>query len=170
MCRTVMKLTAPPPPSPSTSEHLLLLTFLDYERAVFLLKLTGLDDQSLRRPMVQSGMSILAIAKHLAYVERWWLEHVFAGATPSFPWTDTDPDADWRLEPNETTADILDLYHSQMARSRNIVTAADLDATASPPYQRYALRWILLHLIQETGRHAGHADIVRELIDGTVTA
>jgi uncharacterized damage-inducible protein DinB len=143
--------------------------FLDYHRATLLWKLEGLDDEQLRRAMVPSGTSLLGLVKHLAYVERSWFQRVWAGQEVSFPFTREDPDADWRIEPTETTADILALYHGECRRSREIVAAASsLDEVAR--HHRWnedvSRRWILVHMIEETARHVGYADILREQLDG----
>ena len=148
-----------------------LAGFLDFHRATLLWKLEGLDDEQLRRAMVPSGTSLLGMVKHLAYVERWWFQQVWAGGQPSYPWTDDDPDADWRIEPDETTKDVLALYDGECARSREIVAAASsLDGTVVHPRWQEPLsrRWILTHMIEETARHVGHADILREQLDGAV--
>jgi uncharacterized damage-inducible protein DinB len=145
--------------------------FLDFHRATLLWKLEGLDDEQLRRAMVPSGTSLLGLVKHLAYVERSWFQRVWAGQEVSFPWTKEDPDADWRIEPTETTQDVLALYHGECDRSREIVAAASsLDQAVVHPRWNEAVsrRWILTHMIEETARHVGHADILREQIDGAV--
>ena len=144
-----------------------LAGFLDLHRATLLWKLEGLDDEQLRRPMVPSGTSLLGMVKHLAYVERWWFQQVWAGREVTYPWTDEDPDADWRVEPSETTEDILALYRGECARSREIAAAASsLDEVALHPRGERSRRWILVHMIEETARHNGHADILREQLDG----
>jgi uncharacterized damage-inducible protein DinB len=144
-----------------------LAGFLDFHRATLLWKLEGLDDEQLRRPMVPSGTSLLGMVKHLAYVERWWFQQVWAGQKVTYPFTDEDPDADWRVEPSETTGDILALYRGECARSREIVAAASsLDKTAKARWGPVSRRWILTHMLEETARHVGHADILREQIDG----
>ena len=143
-----------------------LAGFLDFHRATLLWKLEGLDDEQLRRPMVPSGTSLLGMVKHLAYVERWWFQQVWAGREVTYPWTDEDPDADWRVEPSETTEDILALYRGECARSREIAAAASLDGVAHHPRGERSRRWILVHMIEETARHNGHADILREQLDG----
>lgn len=144
--------------------------FVDYLREAIVIKATGLDDEALRRPMTPSDVSLLGIVKHLAYVERWWFAHVFAGLEVEFPWTDDDPDADWRIEPGDKTAVILDVYRTECDRSRAITAESqpgDLSARAGRAGEPYSLRWIVAHMIEETGRHAGHADIIREAIDGS---
>jgi uncharacterized damage-inducible protein DinB len=144
-----------------------LVGFLDFHRATLLWKIEGLDDEQLRRPMVPSGTSLLGMVKHLAYVERWWFQQVWAGREVTYPFTDEDPDADWRVEPSETTAYILALYRGECDASREIVAAADsLDEVAHHPRRTLSRRWILVHMIEETARHNGQADILREQLDG----
>ena len=148
----------------------MLAGFLDFQRATLLWKLEGLDDEQLRRAMVPSGTSLLGLVKHLAYVERSWFQEVWDGQEVSYPWTKQDPDADWRIEPDETTEDVLALYDRECDRSRAIVAAASsLDDLAEHPRHRgwkMSRRWILIHMIEETARHVGHADILREQLDG----
>ena len=160
--------TRPEPPDVA-GEAETLSGFLDFQRATLLWKLEGLGDEQLRRAMVPSGTSLLGMVKHLAYVERWWFQQVWAGLEPTYPWTDEDPDADWRVEPTETTAEILALYRGECDRSRELVTAAPgLEQVAHHPRRELSRRWILVHMIEETARHNGHADILREQLDGTV--
>jgi uncharacterized damage-inducible protein DinB len=160
-----------PEPPHVGSEAETLSGFLDFQRATLLWKLEGLDDEQLRRAMVPSGTSLLGLVKHLAYVERSWFQRVWAGQEVSFPWTQEDPDADWRIEPDETTEGIVALYNGECDRSRQIVAAASaLDEAVVHPRWKEAVsrRWILTHMIEETARHVGHADILREQIDGVV--
>ena len=156
----------PEPPS-TGGEREMLAGFLDFQRATLLWKLEGLDDEQLRRAMVPSGTSLLGLVKHLAYVERSWFQGVWDGQEVSFPWTKEDPDADWRIEPEETTEDILALYNGECDRSREIVAAASsLDEIAKHPRRELNRRWILVHMIEETARHNGHVDLLREALDG----
>ena len=158
----------PEPPS-TGGEREMLAGFLDFQRATLLWKLEGLDDEQLRRAMVPSGTSLLGLVKHLAYVERSWFQGVWDGQEVSFPWTKEDPDADWRIEPDETTGDVLALYRADCDRSRQIVAAASsLDEAVHHPRWKedVSRRWIMVHMIEETARHVGHADILREQIDG----
>jgi uncharacterized damage-inducible protein DinB len=168
--------TLPPPPDrrdppEAAPERDLLPAFLDYHRATLLWKVDGLSEPDLRRPLTPSGLTLLGLVKHLAYVERWWFQAVFAGEDIDFPWTDADPDADWRAGPDESPAAIFDLYRAEVARSREIVAAASLDDRArrprtEPPGGDQTLRWIMAHMIEETARHNGHADLMHEAIDG----
>ena len=160
-----------PEPPQVAGETETLEGFLDFQRATLLWKLEGLDDEQLRRPMVPSGTSLLGLVKHLAYVERSWFQLVWAGQKVSFPWTKEDPDADWRIEPDETTADVLALYNAECDRSREIVAAASSlgEAVVHPRWkEEVSRRWILAHMLEETARHVGHADILREQLDGAV--
>ncbi len=149
------------------SEKETLLAFLDNNRAVMVWKLDGLSEGDARRPMVRSGTNMLGLAKHLAWVERWWFEYNFVGREVDFPWSDDDPDADFRVEDEETIADIVALYELAVADSNQIIDSADLDdlSAVSRDEVSRSLRWIVGHMVEETARHAGHADIVRELID-----
>ena len=148
------------------SEKVLLEAFLDYQRATLLWKVSGLSEADLRRRLVPSLTTLLGMVKHLAYVERWWFQMVFAGEDVPAPWTKQDPDADFRLEPDETTEGILAFYQEQVARSRAITATASLDDLARRPDREHTLRRIMIHMIEETARHNGHVDILRELIDG----
>ena len=151
------------------SEKELLEATLDYHRATLLQKTSGLSEHDLRREMTASGTNLLGLVKHLAYVERWWFQWIHAGDDVAFPWTDDDPDADFRADADETAEQVFALYRAENERARTIASTAELDAVARRAHRgeaRPSLRWVLLHMIQETARHNGHADIVRELIDG----
>lgn len=161
-----------PRPAYTATEKEMLCAFLDYHRAVFLHKLEGLSDEDLRRQPLPSTMSLLGMLKHLAYLERDWFQIIFGGLGDELnpPWSEEDPDADWRVESGESIEQLLALYQAQIEESRQIMAASDLDALSSTnfsysPKQR-SLRWVLLHVIEETARHNGHADLLRESIDG----
>ncbi len=94
---------------------------------------------------------------------------MFAGEDISFSWADEDPDFDFRPEPDETAEEIAALFRDEIERSRAIIAAASLGDAARAPRageEATTLRGIMLHMIQETSRHLGHADIIRETIDG----
>ena len=160
--------TAPPP---IASEREALAAWLDFHRATLVGKLDGLDDEQLRRAVVLSGTSLLGLVKHLTETEHGWFVNEYAqlGEPPLFE-TDDDPDAGFRVEPHETTERIVGDYLAMCDRCRKIVAAApSLDDTVpNARHGRIDLRRILIHMIEETARHNGHADIVRELIDGAV--
>jgi hypothetical protein len=154
-----------PEPPMAASPVEMTSAFLDFHRATLLWKIDGLTDEELRRPMVPSGNCLLSIVKHSAHVERWWFRRVFAGEDVDV-WPEADPDADWRIEPDETTAQIIALYNDETARSRAIVDGANWDDLAKASRKGHTLGWILTHMVEEVARHNGHADIFRELIDG----
>jgi uncharacterized damage-inducible protein DinB len=139
---------------------------LDRHRDVVLWKLDGLTDEQLRRPMVPSGTSLLGLVKHLAAVEYSWFCETFGRETESLPFDD-DPDADLRVEPHETTDDILQFYGRARAAADGVIEEVAVDETGTAWFgDAVSMRWVLIHMIEETARHAGHLDILRELIDG----
>jgi uncharacterized damage-inducible protein DinB len=165
---SVLPTPSPPPRTPlAGDERTILCAQLDDKRTILLRKVAGLPEGSLRSTTA-SSLSLLGLLKHAAYVERWWFRHVFAGEDVAFPWTDEDPDADLRPEPDESAEAIAALYRDELDHSRRIVAAASLDDVARRPRgdEPTTLRGILVHMIQETSRHLGHADVIRESIDG----
>ncbi len=158
-----------PEPPRTGSEFDTLLGILNDQRSLLLWKLDGVDvEQGIRR-LVTSETSLLGIVKHLAWVERWWFGEFIGGEKPDYPWNDEDPDADFRIEPGETVESISELYAAAVERSNEIIRAADsLDVTGESDRGPRSLRWVLVHMIEETARHLGQADILREQIDGTV--
>jgi uncharacterized damage-inducible protein DinB len=155
-----------PPPRESTDERTMLTAFLDYLRERMLAKLDGLDDEQARRSLVPSGTSLLGLVKHLAVVELGWFVWSFAGED-----FDVGPSGD-QVSPDDTVAVVIEMYRSAFRRSQQIADGVpDLDQRAArsrrPGHETQSMRWILVHMIEETARHAGHADIIREQIDGT---
>jgi uncharacterized damage-inducible protein DinB len=153
-------------PPHAAPEKEMLTAFLDFQRDTLLWKVSGVSDEDLRRKPTVSSLSLLGLVKHLAYVERSWFQMVFLNRELSVPWTKEDPDADLRIEPDETTASVLTFYQDAVAESRKIVAESSLDDMAQKPGKDNTMRWILVHMIEETARHNGHADIIREAIDG----
>ena len=148
----------------------MLSAFLDRYRETTLWKLDGLSTEQASRRLVPSATTLLGVVKHLAYVEMGWFRGNFAGEDPPYPWpeSETDPDPDFRIEPDDTVESVSALYQEQIARSRAIVAAASLDDVSKDKDRPRSLRWIMMHMIEETARHAGHADILRELTDGAI--
>lgn len=150
-----------PPPSTGTSEKDVLLGFLDYLRACMAAKVESVPEPQVRTPGVPSGTNLLGLVNHLAHVER----SLFLGEQVA------DWQATFAAAPGDAVDDVLAAYRDAAARSNMVVRAAsDLTATVARPASRPkgpSLRWALTHMIEETGRHAGHADILRELLDGT---
>jgi uncharacterized damage-inducible protein DinB len=140
---------------------------LDRHRDAVLWKLEGLGDADLRRAMTPSGTNLLGLVKHLAAVEYSWFCQTFGRATEPLPIDDDDENADLRVRSDETTQDILAFYGRARAAADQVIDELDLDETGTAWFgDAVSLRWVLIHMVEETARHAGHVDIVRELIDG----
>ena len=163
--------TRPDPPL-TGDERAMLTTWLDYQRATLLWKCEGLDGTALARQGVPpSALTLLGLVRHMAIVEWWWFDHIFAGSSSPEPIsTEEDRDADFNdIEPARATAD-LDLFQTVCDVSRAIVADAESFDVPSALGGKgpYSLRWIMLHMIEEYARHNGHADLLREQIDGAV--
>ena len=144
-----------------------LFVSLDRHRDVVLWKLEGLDDEQLRRRMTPSGTSLLGLVKHLAGVEYGWFCQTFGREVEPLPFDEDDPDADLRVEPHESTADIIAFYGRARAAADRAIDELEVDALGTAWFgDQVSMRWVLIHMIEETARHAGHMDILRELIDG----
>ncbi|GAA2969168.1 MULTISPECIES: DinB family protein [Streptomyces] len=138
---------------------------LDRHRDVILWKLDGLDDEQLRRPMTPTGTNLLGLVKHLATVEYGWFCSTFGRETEDF-WFDTYTD-DMTIAPDETTERILAFYARARAAADRAIEETGLDDTGTSwNGTTVSMRWVLVHMIEDVLRHAGHMDIVRELIDG----
>jgi uncharacterized damage-inducible protein DinB len=154
-------------PSTTGSERDLLNEYLDWYRLAILRKIEGASEETLRKRLVPSQTTLLGIVKHLAWVEIWWFQMVFAGRDIEDPYDEKDPDGEWRIEEGETAESIVAFYKEACAQSRTIAAdAPSLDAESAKPGKKWNLRRILIHMIEETARHTGHADILRELLDG----
>lgn len=144
-----------------------LLVALDRHRDVVLWKLEGLDDDALRRPMVPSGTTLLGLVKHLAGVEYGWFCETFGRPTEPLPFDEDDPEADLRVEPGESTEDVVAFYRRAREAADRVIEEVGIDETGTAWFgDAVSLRWVLIHMVEETARHAGQMDIVRELIDG----
>jgi len=140
---------------------------LDRHRDVVLWKLDGLDDESLRRPMVPSGTSLLGMVKHLAAVEYGWFCRTFGRETEPLPFDDDDDDADLRVDSSESTADIVGFYRRARAAADRVIDELDPEDVGTAWFgDTVSMRWVLIHMVEETARHVGHMDILRELLDG----
>ncbi|MBB5851143.1 DinB family protein [Amycolatopsis umgeniensis] len=142
------------PPSTGAGEKDVLAGFLDYLRAAVVAKAEGAPEDRARMPGVPSGTNLLGLIKHLTQVERHWL----------LGYAVTDWKATFHPATDETTASLLAAYRETIAEANDEI-ASWTDLAAAGP-RRGSRRWTLTHLIEETARHAGHADILRELIDG----
>ena len=150
------------------SEKSMMLGFLNWHRDTLLCKVDGLTDEELRRPHDPSGLTMLGLVKHLTDVERSWFREVVAGEDLSALWDD-DPQRYWRIEPHETTAEIIAGYRAEVAAANALLDEIGMDEpvrAARVADTGMTVRWVVLHMIEETARHNGHADLIREAIDG----
>jgi uncharacterized damage-inducible protein DinB len=153
------------PPILNADEKTTLLAFLDYLRESVLAKAAGVPEPAVRTAGVPSGTSLLQLLKHLTAVELNWFVWAYSG----------DGRERWELDgavsADDTAPDVADAYREAITRANEIALACtDLDrpgARALRGTQPPSMRWVLVHLIEETARHAGHADILREQIDGS---
>lgn len=155
----------------SWDERTTLTTMLDYARDTVRAKCEGLSEENARSaPLPSSPLTTISgLVSHLFWVERSWIEHDFLGGEDDGPWTAEEPDREMSMALDIPLATMLADYAAQAERYRQLVAERDLDERAVRPLrngQHPTLRWILLHLVEETARHNGHIDILRELADG----
>ncbi|MDV8148700.1 DinB family protein [Arthrobacter sp. B10-11] len=149
--------------------------YLRTRRADLLGKLDGLGEYDARRPLTPTGTNLLGLVKHVASVELGYFGVVFGRPGPrALPWdaNDAEPDADMWATPDESRQQIIELHHFSAAHSDATIDALPLDATGIVPWwpeerRHVTLHQILVHMCVETAQHLGHADILRELIDGS---
>lgn len=171
----------PPLAPPVTGERNALREFLAYHQSAYLAVSYGLTDEQARSAPSASALSVGGLIKHVTGMQRIWMARV--AAAPDAPPKDTRPFEDrsaqhadeFVMHPDETLAGILDAFAAQNAESLRLAESADLDAAVPVPrdapwfpkdVDAWSVRWVFLHVINELARHAGHADIVRESIDG----
>jgi len=162
----------------AADETATLLGYLDYQRATFGWKCGGLDAAGLRATVAASSMTLGGMLKHMAYVEDVWLSRRLFGRAPQPPWDtvdwSADPDWDWHSAAENTPDRLYALWQDAVTRSRALVARAladgGLDRLATgitnDRGEAPSLRWILFHMVEEYARHNGHADLIRESVDG----
>ena len=146
-----------------------VMGFHRFLRETLLWKCAGLSEEQLRWSPVPSGTCLLGLLKHSVYVERWWISRYIGGLDVCGVSTEEDPDADWRIEPGDSYETIRDLYLAEAERSRKVLSRVAWDQIPEDPTGRnrgFNVGWILTHMVEEVGRHCGHADMLREQIDG----
>lgn len=153
------------------ADRAMLEAWLDFHRVTLLLKCEGLDDASRKaRPVPTSMLSLHGLVRHMAEVERNWFTRVLLSA-PDTPFIWFDPGADDSdlvpLEDADWAADLA-AWNAECDRSRANAAGKDLDNTGTRRGEPVSLRWIYTHMIEEYARHNGHADLIRELVDGSV--
>jgi uncharacterized damage-inducible protein DinB len=152
-----------------------LLTFLNAQRASVLAIVDGLGEDALRAPVVPSGWTPLGLIEHLGHAERHWFQDVAMGSAAPLPWPD-DPDGnedeDAPFTTSRPTEIVFAFCRDQIGRANAVLASTPLSARPLGRHNREGadevtdVRFIVLHMIEETARHAGHLDIARELIDG----
>ena len=165
-------------PPASADEFDTLNGFLEFLRGTIAVKAAGLDAEALRTPLPPSTMTLGGMLKHLAFVEDFWVGMTVAGGPPaepfaSAPWDD-DPDWDWSSAAWDTPEELRTIWGTTVDRSRSLMAEAVArhDGDLGAMVRRFesedsvSLRWVLTHLIEEYARHAGHADLLRENLDG----
>ncbi|MEV0962280.1 MULTISPECIES: DinB family protein [unclassified Streptomyces] len=157
---------------PAWDERTQLTTFLDYARDTARVKCAGVSAEDARKALLPGSplMTLSGLINHLRWVEYYWFQVVFLGEEDRGPWTEEDPDREMRVAVDLPMEQLLDEYAAQSARYRELVDGNDLDSRAKrvrSDGRHVDLRWILLHLTEETARHNGHLDILREMLDGT---
>jgi hypothetical protein len=153
--------------------------FLDHHRDTFRMKCAGLTQEQLAQPLPPSDMTLGVMMKHLAIVDQSWFEDDFAGGglMPPFDTVDWDADRDWEWHTakDDSPEELLALFDEACRRSDAVLDAAlapggvgldGLSVAVDEERGRFSLRWIVLHMIEEYARHNGHADLIRESIDG----
>lgn len=166
-----------PEPPVSAGEIDTLLGFLDYQRSTLEWKTRGLDRAQLGVTIAQSTMTLGGLLKHMAFVERYWFAKRLLGQPMGDPWTGVDwkaePDREWTSSLADEPDALRELWQCSCSDSREIVAkalvAGSLDTLCVTPWpngESPSLRWVLVHMIEEYARHNGHADLLRESVDG----
>ena len=166
-----------PEPPLAADEYGTVVGFLEYQRATLAWKCAGLDAAGLGTTTAASTMTLGGILKHLAYVEDHWFSRSLHDREPGAPWDTVDwkadPDWEWHSAAEDTPEQLLALWQAACARSRAQLAEALAQGGLEQSARRVwsdgrapSLRWILLHMIEEYARHNGHADLLREAVDG----
>jgi len=164
-----------PEPPAQGPEHETLVGFLTWLRLTIERKTDGLDREQLNRTHPPSMITLGGLLRHLAYVEDYWVGHILVGAEPEPPWSDApwsdDGDWDWHSAVDDEPDELRELWRATVQRSDRLLSGLEVDRPSALPRGQVghvSVRWVLIHLIEEYARHAGHADLIREAIDGTV--
>ena len=166
-----------PEPHPAADEPTTLLGFLSFQRATLEWKCRGVDAEGMRSRIAASSMTLVGLLKHMAWVEDHWFSHWLHGHERAEPWRSVDwsldRDWEWTSAVTDDPDDVRELWREAVARSESLTASAlvagGLDGTSVRRWdngEAPSLRWILVHMIEEYARHNGHADLLREAVDG----
>jgi hypothetical protein len=164
------------------TEAEVLVGFLDFHRDTLRIKVDGLDADQLATRLAPSTMTLGGMVKHLAFVEDWWFNQVLADNPAAKIWADvdwaSDADWDWNSAVQDSPEELRSLFDEAVAtsdriRDKALTSPHGLETlskrrSSRDPDRVYSLRWILVHMVEEYARHSGHADVIRESIDGQV--
>ena len=161
----------------AVGETLTLLGYLDYQRATLRWKTAGVASEGLRRTVAESSLTLGGLLKHMSWVEDYWFGYWLLDREPATPWRDvnweSDPDWEFTSALEDGPENLRAMWETSVARSRARVAHAisqggldRLSARSAPDGERPSLRWIIVHMIEEYARHNGHADLIREAVDG----
>jgi uncharacterized damage-inducible protein DinB len=149
------------------SELQLLHVMIKSNRDSLLWKLEEISDERARERVVPSLTTLIGLVKHMQLVERWWVRMVMDGEDLPLPWSVDDHEEEWRLTDSDTVDSAVTAYAEELAIVDAVIERQDdLGREVEARNRTYAVRWILMHLVEEIARHAGHADIIRETLDG----
>jgi uncharacterized protein DUF664 len=159
-------------PSPTAGERAMLDGWLDYHRATLREKCAGLDDEQLRTAScLPSNLTLLGLVRHMTEVERGWFLRGVAGRpaseVPPIYYSDEDEEGDFEDLGSASTESVFETYAKAISDAGDAVADADLDQTFDNSGTPYSVRWVYTHMIEEYARHNGHADLIRERIDGS---
>ena len=155
-------------PPEAAGERETLTGFLDYFRATVQLKAAGLSDADGAKRLLPSLTTVSGLVQHLTDVEQFWFRDRMDGQ-PGVPirWSDEDPDGEFRVSESVSLVRLLADYEAACRQSREVLARYDLEDRCRGGDKGQSVRWVVVHMIEETGRHCGHLDILRELLDGS---
>ncbi|MCM1966805.1 MULTISPECIES: DinB family protein [unclassified Streptomyces] len=159
-------------PSTTADEREMLDGWLDYHRSTLAWKCEGLSDAQLRTtPLLPSGLSLMGLVRHMAEVERYWFREIMLDEElPDLYWSSENPDGDFHFADGDTWAAAEQVWQTEIELARQAVAGRSLDLASKPESHRrgevFSLRWVYTHMIEEYARHNGHADLLREHLDG----
>ncbi|MCQ1987176.1 MULTISPECIES: DinB family protein [unclassified Arthrobacter] len=155
-------------PPETAGERETLIGFLDYFRATVHLKAAGLSDSDGAKQLLPSLTTVSGLVQHLTDVEQFWFQGRIDGQQGvRTRWSDEDPDGEFRVSESDSLDRLLADYDAACRRSREVLARYGLEDRCRGGNGEQSVRWVLVHMIEETGRHCGHLDILRELLDGS---